>query len=353
MAFERHLKNSPGRRSEPLLALAACLMLCFCSSEDGDPEADARAGSAGSGAGGSPARGGSGGKARGGSTGVPEGGAGGAAPSESGGAQGEAGAGGAWMPPTAFTPAMKGGWQLGPELGATIPTSKADEPGCTVLRAIVRDFAAADQAMGHPDFETFVGIDTSEGLVQPTLGADSKPVYTGLCELAGDTIDCPYGQQTTSQAAFEQWYRYEATVNLPHLLELSFEPGPDGLLSFDSSEFFPLDGVGFGQQGEEHNFQFTTELHAEFVFRGGETLTFSGDDDVWVFVNGTLALDLGGVHPARTASVDFEQDAAALGLSLNDVYRLDLFHAERHTLESNFRLETNVEFTNCGLFVAD
>ena len=277
----------------------------------------------------------------------------------------DSGAGGeSWMPPAGFTPTKAGGWQLGPELGATLPENEADDPGCTVLSAIVRDFSAAEQPMGHADFETFAAAEATPGLVQASLGSDSKPVYTGLCELGADDATCPYGQQTTSQAAFEQWYRYDATVNLPHLLRVSLEPGANGVLAFDSAvpdasqlgedgAFFPLDGAGFGEQGEEHNFHFTTELHVEFAYRGGETFTFMGDDDVWIFVNGTLAIDLGGVHPAQTSSIDLDQDAALLGLSPNNVYRLDLFHAERRTTESNFSIETTLELTNCGLFVPE
>ena len=88
-------------------------------------------------------------------------------------------------------------------------------------------------------------------------------------------------------------------------------------------------------------------------YAGGEVFTFTGDDDLWVFVNGKLAIDLGGVHGAASATLDVDQAAAMLGITQGSVYPLELFHAERHTHASNFRVDTNLAFVDCGTIPPD
>ena len=79
----------------------------------------------------------------------------------------------------------------------------------------------------------------------------------------------------------------------------------------------------------------------------------TGDDDLWVFINKRLAIDLGGLHSQQTDTIDLDDEAARLGLTRGTVYSLDLFHAERHTNQSNFRIDTNLYFVDCGIIVPD
>jgi hypothetical protein len=52
-------------------------------------------------------------------------------------------------------------------------------------------------------------------------------------------------------------------------------------------------------------------------------------------------VDLGGVHGAESGSVNLD----TLGLTTGNNYSLDLFFAERHTVASNFRMETSLQLT--------
>jgi fibro-slime domain-containing protein len=267
-------------------------------------------------------------------------------------------------PLTGFTPGQIGGYKLGDPV--TDDMAGAGASKCDALLAVVRDFQGADQR-GHPDFESFAGNQPTTGLVAAMLGADRKPVYASMCEagVAGGGGNgngrgnrggpCPYGQMTTSKMAFDQWYRFTDGVNKPYLLYLQFQE-MGGVSTFASDHFFPLDGAGWGnsgmdQQGASHNFGFTTELHTKFKYAGGETFRFTGDDDLWVFINDKLAMDLGGLHPQASGMINLDQAAATLGISKGGTYSMDLFHAERHTNASNFRVDTNFAFVDCGTVI--
>jgi fibro-slime domain-containing protein len=199
--------------------------------------------------------------------------------------------------------------------------------GCGNLTASLRDFKA-----DHPDMEGTIA--SRQGLVEVDLGADQKPVYAP----SGST------NVTAGQTEFDQWYNDTAGVNMRFEIPLPLTEETPGNFVFNDNTFFPLNGMGWpGEEINGNNFHFTTEIHGTFMYRGGESFTFTGDDDVFIFVNGKLAIDLGGVHGAQSATIDFDNDAGQLGITTGNVYSFDAFHAERHTSESNFRMETSID----------
>lgn len=211
-------------------------------------------------------------------------------------------------------------------------TCDAPPPGPPTLQGVIRDFHPS-----QPDFAPCapncygVGLDLQ--IVEPVLGADNKPVYAGN----------PTTPTTHGKTYFDEWYNDTRPVNDWFMADsgaasraqtLVLTAATDGSATYvyDNQNFFPIDGKLFDNQGTNHNYWFTLEVHSQIRYVGGETYNFSSDDDLWVFINRRLAVNLGGVHADAAGSVSLDEAAAMLGIARGQSYPLDLFYADREPI---------------------
>lgn len=203
---------------------------------------------------------------------------------------------------------------------------------------------------GPPDGHPNMGMPSTDQVVTDrvlhTLGADGLPVWN------------PNGTGSvyTNANDFNTWYRPTEGQNIVIRDQtLPLTRNAEGYYVYENTNFYPLDGRGWtavqgplreepqlGADNQLHNFYMTMHGQAQFTFRDGQTFRFSGDDDLWVFFDHKLGIDLGGIHPERSATIGSAQ-LMALGLQPGVVYDLDIFFAERHVNDSNFSITTSLD----------
>ena len=195
-----------------------------------------------------------------------------------------------------------------------------------------------------------------------TLGQGSdfmRPLYgvSGHVPLCyGDTM------LYDSTVAYDTSYK---NMVINDSLTFNYVAGTAGQYQIAVEGYWPLDGRGFGADPNTknydyynnatgalavgdylvpnpHNYSFAMHLNRSFTYTPGLNFTFRGDDDLWVFINGKLVLDLGGLHNNMTGSFSLDTQVTRLGLVPNKSAVIDVFYCERQASGSNIIITSNI-----------
>lgn len=270
-----------------------------------------------------------------------------------------------------------------PALSSAFPKSLGDCPS-RQLAVTLYDWYDGSETSGtyyHADGDTAVNTDFGKhnvngkcnglitGLVTNQLGANGLPVrndvnFPSMCSVANyinrwfipDTLVVRNNVTYTNATCRDITLVLEDSTGM--WLGQMDDEGSTGDKNLGGAflldDFKYLDAAGtvsnphydyLNGSGGYHNFGFTMKVHAEFTYVEGQYFEFYGDDDVWVYIDSSLVVDIGGVHSREAASVDLDTIGRTTGKKLvpGNMYSFDMFYAERQQDASNFRMRTSMD----------
>lgn len=211
-----------------------------------------------------------------------------------------------------------------------------------------------------------------------------------------NNVSFPFTKKDINNNGVEYWYfdsadttlamKQDPTTGEYYLQDVGYQDWAKNVNSSSSTSgvsttygFFPFNETSTAASAKNYNYGFGTKI--EFTFRLTEdgtvldkngdsvpiTFEFSGDDDVWVFIDGNLALDVGGSHGRVTGEIDFSGNSSTKSATVSrvkagqgsttsgtnvkssfeiegengDEHTLTMFYMERGMWESNMRITFN------------
>ena len=232
--------------------------------------------------------------------------------------------------------------------------AKDQDPEFGPIYATSNDFGSG--GCGNSNAKDSNNRGFTAGMVEPTLGANGVPVratnFPENCKITEHLNQWFLPQVVATKNGKDYSNATCRSIELVYSsdgfwLGQKDKNSPEGgLFLLDDFEFLDeektiknpfYDNIA-GSTNKRHNYGFTMKIQASFEYIPGQYFEFFGDDDVWVFINNKLVMDIGGQHAQVFGSVNLD----TLGLVEGANYPFHIFYAERHVSESNFMMRTSI-----------